>query len=201
MTSVDRGNSRKAMYRTEEYGRRIYEDLSSELQKIYPTVARAFELIPLMYNRLTLVDGLTHKDAIEKIVADHQHLSGFSERNIRRYLPSDNPAVPKRVRPSWPKNSSTGSNALSQLSNTKEENNTRTELHHHQNKSLICSSNTEQESFIDFKFSLPWEDIHQYMGLKFKTDGIYSKVWFIGRIEVRTGKVITVSVGSISDNK
>lgn len=51
-----------------------------------------------------------------------------------------------------------------------------------------------------FEFSLPWDDIHQYMGLKFKVDGSFAKVWFNGRIDMQTGKVITASVGSISNN-
>jgi hypothetical protein len=184
---------------TEEYNHRTYEDLSDELQKIYPIATRAFELIPLMYNRLTLVDGLTHKNALEKIVADHQHLSGFSERNIRRYLPMENPTVPKRVRPPCPKNSITQSNNLSQLSNTEQENSTEIELHS-QNNSLICSSNENQKSVIDFEFSLPWEDVHQYMSLKFRADGSLARVWFNGRIEMQTGRLITASIGSISDN-
>ena len=142
------------MRMNEEYEHRTYEDQSNELQKIYHFVKRAFELIPLMYNRLTLVDGLTHKDAVEKIVADHQHISGFSVRNIRRYLPSDNPIVPKRIRLSWPKNSITETNKLSQLSGTEQENNTETELHH-QNNGIIHSSDDKQKSIIDFEFSLP----------------------------------------------
>jgi len=60
-----------------------------------------------MYNRLTLVDGLTHKEAVAKIHNDHSHLDGFTERNIRRYLPADNPNLPRRVRTSCPKNSIT----------------------------------------------------------------------------------------------
>ena len=141
-----------------------------------------------MYNRLTLVDRLTHKDALEKIIADHQHFSGFSSRNIRRYLPSDNSTVPKRVRPSWPKNSMTGIERVPQTSNIEQGNNTETERGH-QNNSIIRSSDA-QESIIDFKFSLPWDDVHRYMGLKFKTDGTYAKVWFNGRIQIQTGKVI-----------
>jgi hypothetical protein len=87
-----------------EYQKRSYEDLSSEFQRLYP---RAVELIPLMYNRLTLVDKLSHKKALAKIYNDHQHLShaGFSKRNIRRNLPLDNATVPRRIRPSRPKNS------------------------------------------------------------------------------------------------
>ena len=62
-----------------EYEKRSYEDLSLEFQRLYPSVIRAFELIPLMYNRLTLVDKLSHKQAFDKICDDHKHLSGFSE--------------------------------------------------------------------------------------------------------------------------
>jgi hypothetical protein len=58
-----------------------------------------------MYNRLTIVDNLSDKQAKLKIITDHKHLLGFSGRNIRRYLPSNNPQVPHRVRTSWPKNS------------------------------------------------------------------------------------------------
>jgi hypothetical protein len=84
---------------------RSYEDLSLEFQKLFPSALRTIELIPLMYNRLTLVDKLSHKEASTKICDDHKHLSGFSQRNIRRYLPSNNPITPRRVRPSCPKNS------------------------------------------------------------------------------------------------
>jgi hypothetical protein len=121
----------------QEYLSRTYEDLSNELQKIYPAAARAFVLIPLMYNRLTLVDMLNHKDAIEKIVADHRTLSGFSARNIRRYLPPDNLIIPKRIRPSWPKNSNTEANNSLQLSNTEQEKNSEAELDSRNNMSLF----------------------------------------------------------------
>jgi hypothetical protein len=104
-----------------EYEKRSYEDLSLEFQRLYPSVIRAFELIPLMYNRLTLVDKLSHKQAFDKICDDHKHLSGFSERNIRRYLPSDNPVTPRRVRPSCPKNSLTETNEVAKLSVTQHE--------------------------------------------------------------------------------
>ena len=46
----------------DEYKYKSYEELSKEFQEVYPAAARAFVLIPQMYNRLTLVDGLTHKD-------------------------------------------------------------------------------------------------------------------------------------------
>jgi hypothetical protein len=84
-----------------------YEELSMEFQKIYPIVSRAIELIGLMYNRLTIEDKLSHKNAIAKICEDHKQLQGFSERNIRRSLMSlDNPNIPRRssrkIRPTWP---------------------------------------------------------------------------------------------------
>src|SRR2546425_4041540 len=101
-----------------EYEQRTYQELSLEFGELYPAAARAFELIPLMYNRLTLVDGLTHKDAVERIYNDHHHLTGFTERNIRRYLPTDNPNLPRRVRTSCPKNSITEISAEQNISNT-----------------------------------------------------------------------------------
>ncbi len=74
----------------DEYKYKSYEELSKEFQGVYQAAARAFVLIPQMYNRLTLIDGLTHKDALAKIRNDHDHLPGFSPRNIRRYLPANN---------------------------------------------------------------------------------------------------------------
>jgi hypothetical protein len=101
-----------------EYEKRSYVDLSSEFKRLYPSALRAFQLIALMYNRLTLVEKLSHKDALAKIYNDHKHLPGFSKRNIRRNLPLDNPSVPRRIRPSWPKNSGNEANEASKLSIT-----------------------------------------------------------------------------------
>ena len=91
----------------DEYKTRTYEDLSSEFQKLYSQVVRAYQLIPQMYNRLTIVDRLSHKEAILKMANDHKHLPGFSDRNVRRYLPSHNPNIPHRIRTPRPKNSAT----------------------------------------------------------------------------------------------
>jgi len=88
----------------DEYKYKSYEELSQEFQA---AAGRAFELIPQMYNRLTLIDGLPHKDALAKIRNDHVRLPGFAERNIRRYLPANNPNIPRRIRTSRPKNSAT----------------------------------------------------------------------------------------------
>ena len=38
---------------------------------------------------------------------DHKHPPAFSDRNVRRYLPSHNPNIPHRVRTPRPKNSIT----------------------------------------------------------------------------------------------
>ncbi|PWU82776.1 MAG: hypothetical protein DLM72_00055 [Candidatus Nitrosopolaris wilkensis] len=70
-------------YNMNEYEHRTYEDLSQEFMELYPAAARAFKLIPMMYNRLTLVEEMTHKEAVEKIYKDPHQLSGFTERNIR----------------------------------------------------------------------------------------------------------------------
>jgi hypothetical protein len=101
-----------------EYEKRTYTDLSYEFRTLYASAVRLFELIKHMYNRLTLVEKLSHKEAVSKIYNDHKHLDGFSQRNIRRNLPLDNP---RRVRTSWPKNSVTGANEPSKLSNTTQE--------------------------------------------------------------------------------
>jgi hypothetical protein len=114
-----------------EYQNRSYDDLSSEFQRMYP---RVLQLIPLMYNRLTLVDKLSHKEAMAKIYNDHRHLSGFSKRNIRRNLPLDNVTVPRRIRPPWPKKSATECEEVSELSATV----------HEQDQNAQTGSNSEE---------------------------------------------------------
>src|SRR5215831_8757796 len=103
----------------DEYKHKSYEELSREFQEVYPAAVRAFSLIPQMYNRLTFIDDRTHKDALTKIRNDHDHLPGFTERNIRRYLPANNPNIPRRVRTSRPKNSPTETSVETSFSDTK----------------------------------------------------------------------------------
>ena len=91
----------------DEFRTKTYEMLSKEFQELLPKVSRAYQLISLMYNRLTLIENLSHKEARLKIINDHKNIPGFSDRNVRRYWPSDNPKVPHRVTPSWPKSSIT----------------------------------------------------------------------------------------------
>lgn len=63
-----------------EYEIRSYEELSNEFKE---KTSRAIELIRLMYDRLTLVDHMSHKQAIRKIIEDHSRIRGFSFRNIK----------------------------------------------------------------------------------------------------------------------
>ncbi len=108
-------------YDGNEYQNRSYDDLSSEFQRLYTSAVRAIQLIGLMYNRLTLVENLAHKVALAKICNDHRDLPGFSRRNIRRNLPLDNPYVPRRIRPRWPKTSADEYNKPSKSSITIQE--------------------------------------------------------------------------------
>ncbi|PWU81210.1 MAG: hypothetical protein DLM72_08120 [Candidatus Nitrosopolaris wilkensis] len=119
-TNLSKQNNKA--YSVKEYKPRTYDELSQEFQELFPTYVKAVELVPQMYNRLTLIDGFTHKQAFSKIRDDHCHLFGFNERNIRRYLPEDNPKVPRRVRTSWPKNSITEIQPGPYFSNTQHEN-------------------------------------------------------------------------------
>ncbi|HEY7572538.1 MAG TPA: hypothetical protein VH796_14320 [Nitrososphaeraceae archaeon] len=98
-----------------EYELRTYEDLSKELKE---KTSRAVELIRLMYNRLTLVDHMSHKLAIRKIIDDHSNIRGFSFRNISRNLPLNNPTTPRRIRTEWHKSITTDSVSAGRLSNT-----------------------------------------------------------------------------------
>jgi len=104
-----------------DYQSRTYEELSNEFQNLYTSAIRAFQLIPAMYNRLTLVNKLTHKEALERMRDDHKHLPGFSMRNLYRYLPSDNPNIPRRVVTPRHKNTEIKIDTAGQLGVAKEE--------------------------------------------------------------------------------
>ena len=73
----------------------------------------------MMYNRLTLVDNVSHKEALIKIRNDHRNLEGFSTRNIHRYLPSSNPNIPRRVVTPRHNNSLTETKQVEKFSPTK----------------------------------------------------------------------------------
>lgn len=130
-------NDDGAISKTEDViGTYTYEELSIEFQRVYPIISRAIQLIGLMYNRLTMEDNLSHKEALSKIYEDHKHLQGFSQRNIRRSLMLlDNPNIPHRtsqkIRPSWPNSINAGAS----LDVNEEET----------NKSLVADQNPELE--------------------------------------------------------
>lgn len=114
-TSNSKNNNARNEFRT-----KTYEVLSKEFQELYPKAARAYQLVGLMYDRLTLIENLTHKEAKSKIIKDHKQIPGFSERNIRRYLPSNNSNVPHRLRTPWPNNSITPTEGNEKLSNVEQ---------------------------------------------------------------------------------
>jgi hypothetical protein len=115
------------------YQSRTYDEISKEFKELYPFAARAIQLISQMYNRLTQVEGMSHRLALKKIYEDHKHLHGFSRRNIYRALPKDNPATPKRVVPKRHKSSDTIAEKTNSLTVT--EKGEAAEPKEHKNKS------------------------------------------------------------------
>lgn len=126
---------------------RTYQELSKEFKE---KVSRVVELVPMMYNRLTKVDKMSHKEAVKKILDDHRQVSGFSPRNIIRYLPPDNPLVPHRVKPSWRKSIPTPNNITKKLSNIELQE--EVDMHQSQNgEDIIQSMEYNQSSTQDTK--------------------------------------------------
>jgi hypothetical protein len=229
------------------YQSRTYEDLSNEFQNLYPNAIRAFQLIPAMYNRLTLVDNLSHKAALTKIQNDHKQLNGFSTRNMYRYLPSDNPYIHKRVMTPRHKISNTKTDATIQFSKVEQparmvdviverqnekdgkdkriqelENELKQHYHdlkdkksqyagllaqveflHKQlqssNKQNKMNEHSSNDKVIDFEFRLSWERVREYMSLTFKS-GKVLEVWFHGRFNKLTGKVVEANLGKKSES-
>ena len=89
-----------------EYQLRTFEELRAELLYHLPHVYRAIQLVPIIYDRLTLIDGRSHKEAFSEICKIFAQVRrnfpeerGLSDRNLYRYLPEDNPHVPRRTHP------------------------------------------------------------------------------------------------------
>ncbi|HEY9387193.1 MAG TPA: hypothetical protein VIP70_09135 [Nitrososphaeraceae archaeon] len=208
-----------------------YEKLSKEFQQLYPIAYRAIQLIRMMYNRLTLVDKLSHKEAKAKIYEDHKHLPGFSSRNIRRSLTSlDNPNISHRIRPHWPKSSSTATNNGSDLSTpklnpekdikpktindddarSKELEQTISQLRkqalsgtmaeNQQNQNHQLTQPAATSNVHNFEFYISWEQHRQYVEEMYRS-GRPLKIWFNGKIDGDTGKVIAVYTRRISERK
>jgi hypothetical protein len=90
-----------------------------------------------------MIVRLIHKESVTKIHNDHHHLSGFTERNICRYLPGDNPNIPRRIRTSCPKNSITEISAEQHISNTERKDESNQQLSGEEQK--IGNNNSEYE--------------------------------------------------------
>ena len=89
-----------------EYQLRTFEELRAELLYHLPHVYRAIQLVPIIYDRLTLIDGRSHKEAFSEICKIFAQVRrsfpderGLCDRNLYRYLPEDNPHVPRRTHP------------------------------------------------------------------------------------------------------
>ena len=159
-----------------------------------------------MYNRLTLVDGLTHKDALLKIHNDHNHLSGFTERNIRRYLPTNNPNIPRRVRTSRPKSSITETSDGIFFSDTKSDDDRNRQSINNFVVDDISSDNPsetaygldlEADNILYFEVSLPYRDIQRYIAALRKNGK--NAVWFTITINAGKGKMISFKTGRNSE--
>lgn len=205
------------------YKKRSYAELSSEFKKLFPTAHYAFQLIPQMYNRLTLIDKFSHKVAIARMYKDHKKLPGFSGRNVRRYLPADNPNVPRRIRTSRPKTSIPKLNPLEKLSNTQlgigigptiiPENSTGCQ------NCLLLERKTEEleqalkaatnlttgdiikkcQSETELRFPLKILDIKKYLAYQKHIGRVHqSEIWIIAKID--TTKGISATIEGLENN-
>ena len=75
-------------------------------------------------------------DGILELSQINEHLPGFSDRNVRGYLPSHNPNIPHRVRTPRPKNSATNAIDNPKLSISE----------HKQNELINASTSTHIET-------------------------------------------------------
>jgi hypothetical protein len=160
---------------------KTYTELSEEFKSLYPTVVRAFELIPLMYNKLTLDEKKTHKEAMQKIYEDHKHLSGFSMRNVRRYLPSNNPITSRRVRPPCPNSSDTEITSPVELSNTTEFGNTPA---------------NDENKIVSFKVPVDVRRVVQYINdISTSPDTTSWEIWFHIAFDKQTNNIVSCRLG------
>jgi hypothetical protein len=67
------------------------------------------------------------------------------------------------------------------------------------NKNNVGDLVSSKEVSIDFECSIPWEELRSYLTLIYKS-GSPLRVWFHGRIDKQSGKVIAASPGRISES-
>ena len=65
-------------------------------------------------------------------------------------------------------------------------------------KNYVGDLVSSKDAGIDFECSIPWEELRSYLTLIYKS-GSPLRVWFHGRIDKQSGKVIVASAGRISE--
>jgi hypothetical protein len=64
---------------------------------------------------------------------------------------------------------------------------------------LVQTNTIHDNSTVDFEFSLSYEDVQSYVSSMFKV-GTINKIWFNGRLDKQTGRVIYAQMGTIADD-
>jgi hypothetical protein len=213
---IEKKNSEQNVSENKEYLNKSYEELSKEFKQLYAAAARAYELIPLMYNRLTIVDKLSHSEACDKIIKDHKGIKGFSQRNVQRYLPADNPAKPNRITPLRHKNSVTEMKHPIRLSSTEvlvdkvngPESADKKEIDcqrflelENRNKELEKALKVKSDSTLDdnfqsereFRFPINVLDIKKYLAPRKLANSEPKEIWIIATVDIKRG--IFISAG------
>jgi hypothetical protein len=67
------------------------------------------------------------------------------------------------------------------------------------NKNNVSDLVSSKDASIDFECSIPWEELRSYLTLVYKS-GSPLRVWFHGRIDKQSGKVIIATPGRISES-
>lgn len=66
--------------------------------------------------------------------------------------------------------------------------------------SIDCNNNhAVVNDILEFEFPLIFEDIHKYMAPLYCKIGDYGEVWFSGRIDTKTGRVISANLGRLGE--
>lgn len=62
---------------------------------------------------------------------------------------------------------------------------------------LVQANTIHDNSTVDFEFSISYEDVQGYVSSMLKI-GTINKIWFNGRLEKQTGRVIYAQIGTIA---
>ncbi len=66
------------------------------------------------------------------------------------------------------------------------------------NRTNIDNLVSPKDEVIDFEYSMPWEQLHRYLNFIYKS-GRPLRIWFNGRINKQTGRIIAAYPGRISE--